>query len=101
MKVKLLVMFKMKISKSKQKIFINLNSYNTMIIIYLRIILNFIILTKKILVIGNEGNGISKIIKDNSDFIVSIPMYGKINSLNASVAAGIVIYEAVKGRNEL
>lgn len=47
---------------------------------------------KKVLVIGNEGNGISKIIKDNSDFIVSIPMYGKINSLNASVSAAILIY---------
>ena len=47
---------------------------------------------KKVLVIGNEGNGISKIIKENSDFIVSIPMYGKINSLNASVSAAILIY---------
>lgn len=47
---------------------------------------------KKVLVIGNEGNGISNIIKNNSDFIISIPMYGKINSLNASVSAAILIY---------
>ena len=47
---------------------------------------------KKVLVIGNEGSGISKIIKDNSDFIISIPIYGKTNSLNASVSTGILIY---------
>lgn len=50
------------------------------------------------IVIGNEGNGMSKIVKDNVDFIASIPMYGKVNSLNASVAAGIIIYEAVSQR---
>lgn len=48
------------------------------------------------LVIGNEGNGMSKSVTDSCDFIAQIPMYGKINSLNASVAAGIVIYEAVR-----
>ncbi len=48
------------------------------------------------IIIGNEGNGISKSIYDSCDFIAKIPMYGKINSLNASVAAGIVIYEAVQ-----
>ncbi len=47
---------------------------------------------KKVLIIGNEGKGISKIIKDNSDFIIKIPMKGKINSLNASVSAAILIY---------
>ena len=47
------------------------------------------------IVIGNEGNGMSKSIYNSCDFIAKIPMYGKINSLNASVAAGIVIYEAV------
>lgn len=47
---------------------------------------------KKVLIIGNEGNGISKIVKDNSDVIVSIPMKGKINSLNASTSAGILLY---------
>lgn len=47
---------------------------------------------KKVLVIGNEGKGISRIVRDNSDFIVSIPMKGSINSLNASTSAGILIY---------
>jgi len=45
------------------------------------------------LVIGNEGNGMSKAVKDSCDYIAKIPMNGKINSLNASVAAGIMIYE--------
>ena len=45
-----------------------------------------------VLVIGNEGKGISKIVRDNSDEIISIPMIGSINSLNASVAAGILMY---------
>lgn len=53
------------------------------------------------LVIGNEGSGMSKLVKENCDFIASIPMIGKINSLNASVAAGIIIYKAVESRNEL
>jgi len=48
------------------------------------------------LVIGNEGNGVSELVKKSSDFIVSIPMTGKVNSLNASVAAGIMIYEVVR-----
>ena len=51
------------------------------------------------IVIGNEGFGMSRIVKENCDFIATIPMNGKINSLNASVAAGIIIYEAVKVRN--
>lgn len=50
------------------------------------------------IVIGNEGSGISRLVKDNCDFIASIPMNGKVNSLNASVAAGIVIFEAIKNR---
>ena len=50
------------------------------------------------IVIGNEGNGISRLVKENCDFIASIPMYGKTNSLNASVATGIIIYEAVQQR---
>ena len=45
-----------------------------------------------VLIIGNEGNGVSKIVRDNSDEIISIPMIGSINSLNASVAAGILMY---------
>ncbi len=47
---------------------------------------------KKVLVIGSEGRGVSKLVRDKSDVIVSIPMYGKINSLNASVSAAILIY---------
>jgi 23S rRNA (guanosine2251-2'-O)-methyltransferase len=45
-----------------------------------------------VLIIGNEGKGVSKIVRDNSDEIISIPMIGSINSLNASVAAGILMY---------
>ena len=48
------------------------------------------------LVIGNEGSGISRMIRESCDFIAKIPMYGKVNSLNASVAAGIMIYEVVR-----
>ncbi len=51
------------------------------------------------IVIGSEGFGMSRLVKENCDFIVKIPMKGKITSLNASVSAGIVIYEAVKQRN--
>lgn len=47
---------------------------------------------KKVLVIGSEGIGISNAVKKNSDVVVAIPMSGKINSLNASVSAGILIY---------
>jgi len=47
------------------------------------------------LVIGNEGSGISKIVRDNCDFIAKIPMIGKINSLNASVSCGIVLSRIV------
>lgn len=50
------------------------------------------------IVIGNEGNGISEKVKKNCDFLVKIPMKGKITSLNASVSTGIIIYEAVKQR---
>ena len=50
------------------------------------------------IVIGNEGSGISRLVKENCDFLVKIPMKGKITSLNASVSAGIIIYEAVKQR---
>lgn len=50
------------------------------------------------LVIGNEGNGMSRLVRENCDFIASIPMYGEVNSLNASVASGIMIYEVVRNR---
>jgi len=51
------------------------------------------------LVIGNEGKGLSKLIKNQCDFLVSIPNYGNIDSLNASVAAGIMIYECIRWRH--
>lgn len=51
------------------------------------------------IVIGNEGKGISEKVKKNCDFLVKIPMKGKITSLNASVSTGIIVYEAVKQRN--
>lgn len=50
------------------------------------------------LVIGNEGHGMSKIVKDNCDFIATIPMKGKINSLNASVSCGILLSHIVETR---
>ena len=50
------------------------------------------------IVVGNEGSGMSRIVKESCDFIATIPMIGTINSLNASVSTGIVIYEAVKSR---
>ena len=50
------------------------------------------------LVIGSEGFGVGKLILDKCDFIVSLPMCGKINSLNASVAAGILMYEITRNR---
>lgn len=52
------------------------------------------------LVIGSEGYGMSRLVKENCDFLVKIPMMGKITSLNASVSAGIVIYEAIKQRRK-
>lgn len=54
--------------------------------------------TPTAIVIGSEGFGMSSLVKKNCDFIARIPMYGKINSLNASVAAGIMIYEVVRQR---
>ncbi len=50
------------------------------------------------LVIGSEGFGISKLIQKKCDFMIKLPMMGKINSLNASVAAGIFMYEALRQR---
>lgn len=50
------------------------------------------------LVIGNEGAGISQLVARNCDFLAKIPMYGETNSLNASVAAGIMIYEVIRNR---
>lgn len=50
------------------------------------------------IVIGSEGGGMSRLVAENCDFTVSIPMKGKINSLNASAAAAILLYEAVRQR---
>lgn len=52
------------------------------------------------LVIGNEGHGIGKLVAKKCDEIISLPMRGKINSLNASVAAGILMYEVVRKRSK-
>ena len=52
------------------------------------------------IVIGSEGSGISRLVKEKCDFLVSIPMQGKINSLNASVAAGVLMLEAARQRNK-
>lgn len=49
-------------------------------------------------IVGSEGKGVSQLVKKNSDFVVSLPVCGQINSLNASVAAGIFMYEVVKQR---
>ena len=50
------------------------------------------------LIIGNEGDGISKLVKENCDYMATIPMKGEVNSLNASVAAGIIIFEISTNR---
>lgn len=53
---------------------------------------------KTCIICGNEGSGMSKLVRENCDFIASIPMQGKVNSLNASVATAIIVFEAVKQR---
>ena len=50
------------------------------------------------LVIGNEGEGVSRLVREKCDFTASIPMKGDIDSLNASVAAGVLAYEIVRQR---
>ena len=50
------------------------------------------------LVVGNEGDGVSRLVKENCDFVASIPMKGEITSLNASVAGGVLAYEIVRQR---
>ncbi|PZD96905.1 23S rRNA (guanosine(2251)-2'-O)-methyltransferase RlmB [Paenibacillus sambharensis] len=50
------------------------------------------------LVIGNEGKGIGRLIREKCDFLVKLPMHGRLNSLNASVAAGVLMYEVVRQR---
>ncbi len=53
---------------------------------------------KIVLIIGNEGSGMTNLVTKKCDFIAKIPMYGTTNSLNASVAAGIMIYEVIRNR---
>ena len=53
---------------------------------------------KTAIVCGNEGKGMSRLVEENCDFIASIPMYGTVNSLNASVATAVIVFEAVKTR---
>ena len=48
------------------------------------------------IVLGSEGDGVSKIVKDRSDYITSIPMYGKVNSFNVSTAAAVILAEVSK-----
>ena len=50
------------------------------------------------IVIGSEGEGMTRLVTEGCDFLVSIPMKGKLNSLNASAAAAILLYEAVRQR---
>ncbi|MBO4918538.1 MAG: 23S rRNA (guanosine(2251)-2'-O)-methyltransferase RlmB, partial [Erysipelotrichaceae bacterium] len=52
-----------------------------------------------VLVIGSEGRGMSRLVKEECDFIVKLPMQGHVTSLNASVAAGILLYNIVRSRN--
>ena len=51
-------------------------------------------------VIGSEGNGMGRLVREKCDYVLTIPMKGKVSSLNASVAAGVVLYEAFKQRNK-
>ena len=53
------------------------------------------------LVIGSEGSGVSRLVKERSDFVVSLPIRGQVNSLNASVAAGVLCYEVARQRGGL
>ena len=50
------------------------------------------------IVIGSEGEGISRLVREHCDFAVSIPLRGEINSLNASVAAAVIMYEVLRRR---
>ena len=50
------------------------------------------------LIIGNEGNGVSRLVKEKCDYVASIPMKGDIDSLNASVATGVLAFEIVRQR---
>lgn len=49
-------------------------------------------------IVGSEGNGVSRLVKEKCDYVASVPMFGRVNSLNASVAAGVLVYEIVRQR---
>jgi 23S rRNA (guanosine2251-2'-O)-methyltransferase len=51
-------------------------------------------------VLGGEGKGLHRLVAENCDVLVKIPMYGKIDSLNVSVAAGVILFEALRQRQE-
>ena len=51
------------------------------------------------LVLGSEGFGVSRLVKEKCDFVVSIPLYGSVNSMNVSCAAAVVMAEIAKQRN--
>ncbi len=53
------------------------------------------------LVVGSEGRGISRLVRENCDYVLSLPMNGRVNSLNASVACGIVLYEVARQRGHI
>lgn len=53
------------------------------------------------IVVGSEGKGVSRLVKEKCDFVVNIPMRGEINSLNASVAAALMMYEVARTRNNI
>lgn len=54
-----------------------------------------------VVVIGNESKGMGRLIKEKCDFLVKLPMLGQLNSLNASVAAGVLMYEVVRQRRSI
>jgi 23S rRNA (guanosine2251-2'-O)-methyltransferase len=51
------------------------------------------------IVVGNEGKGMRRLVREKCDFLVKIPMYGKIGSLNASVAGGLILFEVARNRH--
>ena len=53
------------------------------------------------IVFGSEGEGVSKLVKEKCDFTVSIPMYGKVNSLNVSTAAAVILYAAANAQRKI
>lgn len=56
---------------------------------------------KTVLVIGNEGKGISRLLKEQMDQMLTLPMVGHVQSLNASVATGVLLYQMLNSRNPL